>query len=63
MTRLLLAPDVAIRLDPDRLPLRLREGPAAALDRRRAVPSQGIRGCRHESQHRLVPPGLTRGVE
>lgn len=36
MTRLLLAPDVAVRLAPERLPLRLREGPAAALDRRRA---------------------------
>ncbi|MCL6670382.1 hypothetical protein [Streptomyces panaciradicis] len=36
MTRLLLAPDVALRLDPETLPLRLREGPAAALDRRRA---------------------------
>jgi hypothetical protein len=36
MTRLLLAPDVALRLDPLTLPLRLREGPAAALDRRRA---------------------------
>ncbi|MFD5405912.1 glycosyltransferase family protein [Streptomyces griseorubiginosus] len=36
MTRLLLAPDVALRLDPSALPLRLREGRAAALDRRRA---------------------------
>ncbi|MET9730998.1 hypothetical protein ABZZ79_10135 [Streptomyces sp. NPDC006458] len=36
MTRLLLAPDVAVRLDPEALPLRLREGRAAALDRRRA---------------------------
>ncbi|WP_020135360.1 hypothetical protein [Streptomyces sp. 351MFTsu5.1] len=36
MTRLLLAPDVPLRLDPPALPLRLREGRAAALDRRRA---------------------------
>ncbi|WLW50647.1 hypothetical protein [Streptomyces sp. YU58] len=36
MTRLLLAPDVALRLDPRTLPLRLREGTAAALDRHRA---------------------------
>jgi hypothetical protein len=36
MTRLLLAPDVALRLDPETLPLRLREGPAATFDRHRA---------------------------
>ncbi|MDH6454604.1 MULTISPECIES: hypothetical protein [unclassified Streptomyces] len=36
LTRLLLEPDVALPLDPSSLPLRLREGRAAALDRRRA---------------------------
>lgn len=36
LPRLLLAPDVALRLDPCELPLRLRQGRLAALDRRRA---------------------------
>jgi hypothetical protein len=36
LPRLLLAPDVAVRLEPDQLPLRLREGWLAAADRRRA---------------------------
>ncbi|HLM31154.1 MAG TPA: hypothetical protein VK326_05785 [Solirubrobacterales bacterium] len=33
LTRLLLAPDVTLRLDSDELPLRLRSGAAARLDR------------------------------
>jgi lipopolysaccharide biosynthesis glycosyltransferase len=36
LSRLLLAPDVALRLEPRQLPLRLREGKWAAADRRRA---------------------------
>jgi hypothetical protein len=36
LTRLLLADDVAIRLEPGDLPLRLREGRLAAVDRTRA---------------------------
>lgn len=36
LSRLLLAPDVALRLDPSTLPPRLRQGWVAALDRRRA---------------------------
>jgi hypothetical protein len=36
LPRLLLSPDVAIRLEPKQLPLRLREGWFAAADRRRA---------------------------
>jgi hypothetical protein len=36
LPRLLLAPDVALRLEPEKLPLRLREGWLAAADRRRA---------------------------
>jgi hypothetical protein len=36
LTRLLLAADVAVRLEPEELPLRLREGHLAAADRRRA---------------------------
>jgi hypothetical protein len=36
LSRLLLAPDVALRLTPDQLPLRLREGWLAAADRGRA---------------------------
>jgi hypothetical protein len=36
LPRLLLAPDVALRLDPSELPLRLRQGRLAAVDRRRA---------------------------
>jgi hypothetical protein len=36
LPRLLLAPDVALRLEPDQLPLRLREGWLAHADRSRA---------------------------
>jgi hypothetical protein len=36
LPRLLLAPDVALRLESDQLPLRLREGRLAVADRRRA---------------------------
>jgi hypothetical protein len=36
LPRLLLAPDVALRLEPDQVPLRLREGRLAVADRRRA---------------------------
>ena len=36
LSRLLLAPDVALRLEPRQLPLRLREGCLAAGDRSRA---------------------------
>jgi hypothetical protein len=36
LPRLLLAPDVALRLKPEQVPLRLREGRRAAADRRRA---------------------------
>jgi hypothetical protein len=36
LTRLLVAPDVALRLGPEQIPLRLREGRLAAADRRRA---------------------------
>jgi hypothetical protein len=36
LPRLLLAPDVALRLEPEQLPLRLREGRLAATDRGRA---------------------------
>src|SRR5439155_27337070 len=36
LSRLLLAPDVALRLEPRQLPLRLREGCLAAGDRGRA---------------------------
>ncbi|MEU6354137.1 hypothetical protein ABZ896_33225 [Streptomyces sp. NPDC047072] len=36
LSRLLLAPDVTLRLDPRQVPLRLRQGWAAAADRRRA---------------------------
>jgi hypothetical protein len=36
LTRLLLEPDVALRLEPRQVPLRLRTGPLAALDDRRA---------------------------
>jgi hypothetical protein len=36
LPRLLLAPDVAVRLRPDQVPLRLRESLAARADRRRA---------------------------
>ena len=36
LPRLLLGPDVALRLEPRQLPLRLREGRLAAADRRRA---------------------------
>jgi hypothetical protein len=36
LSRLLLGPDVALRLSPDQVPLRLREGRLAAADRRRA---------------------------
>jgi hypothetical protein len=36
LPRLLLAPDVALRLEPDELPLRLRESRLAAVDRGRA---------------------------
>jgi hypothetical protein len=37
LTRLLLAPDVTVRLQPSQLPLRLREGHIAGVDRRRAT--------------------------
>jgi hypothetical protein len=36
LPRFLLAPDLAVRLEPEELPLRLREGWLAAADRRRA---------------------------
>jgi hypothetical protein len=36
LPRLLLAPDVALRLKPEQVPLRLREGRRSAIDRRRA---------------------------
>jgi hypothetical protein len=36
LPRLLLAPDVPLRLEPEQLPLRLREGWLGGLDRRRA---------------------------
>jgi hypothetical protein len=36
LSRLLLAPDVLLRLEPRQLPLRLREGRLPAVDRRRA---------------------------
>jgi hypothetical protein len=36
LTRLLLEPDVVVRLEPGRLPVRLRRGTFAAVDRRRA---------------------------
>jgi hypothetical protein len=36
LPRVLLAPDVTVRLSPEQLPLRLREGRLAAADRRRA---------------------------
>jgi hypothetical protein len=36
LRRLLLAPDVVLRLEPSELPLRLREGRLAAIDRHRA---------------------------
>jgi hypothetical protein len=36
LSRVLLAPDVSVRLQPRELPLRLREGVLAAADRRRA---------------------------
>jgi hypothetical protein len=36
LSRLLLAPDVPLRLEPGQLPLRLREGRLSAVDRRRA---------------------------
>jgi hypothetical protein len=36
LPRLLLAPDVALRVEPEKLPLRLREGWLAAADRHRA---------------------------
>lgn len=36
LTRLLLSDDVTVRLEPEELPLRLREGPLAAVDRTRA---------------------------
>jgi hypothetical protein len=36
LPRLLMAPDVVLQLEPRQLPLRLREGPWAAADRRRA---------------------------
>jgi hypothetical protein len=36
LSRLLLGPDVALRLEPEQLPLRLREGSLAHVDRRRA---------------------------
>jgi hypothetical protein len=36
LSRLLLAPDVAVRLEPDQLPVRLREGWLAGADRSRA---------------------------
>jgi len=36
LPRLLLAPDVALRLRPEQVPLRLRDGRRAAADRRRA---------------------------
>jgi hypothetical protein len=36
LSRLLLAPDVALRLEPEQLPLRLRQGWLAAADRGRA---------------------------
>jgi hypothetical protein len=43
MTRLLLAPDVSIRMAPDLLPLRLREGRLAAIDRFRASTQARLR--------------------
>jgi hypothetical protein len=36
LTRLLLGPDIAVRLEPAQLPLRVREGLLAAVDRQRA---------------------------
>jgi hypothetical protein len=48
LPRLLLAPDVTLRLEPEQLPLRLREGRLARMDRRRAdaqafVSTQAVR--------------------
>ncbi|MFI8528804.1 hypothetical protein ACIGMX_00940 [Streptomyces aquilus] len=43
LSRLLLAPDVTLRLDPGQLPLRLRQGWAAAADRRRAGTAAFVR--------------------
>src|SRR5207247_5704741 len=49
LPRLLLAPDVALRLRPDQVPLRLRQGPLAAADRRRAdVQARVRRGARRQ---------------
>ncbi|WP_367319417.1 hypothetical protein [Streptomyces sp. HUAS ZL42] len=43
LSRLLLAPDVALRLEPQQVPLRLRHGRLASVDRARADLADGIR--------------------
>jgi hypothetical protein len=45
LTRVLLAPDVRLRLEPEQLPLRLRTGRLARAERARADFCAGIRGA------------------
>jgi hypothetical protein len=54
LPRLLLAPDVAVRLDPRLVPLRLREGWAAAIDRRRADVTAVLSAGAGQQLHRFA---------
>jgi len=72
LPRLLLAPDVALRLEPHQLPLRLREGWLATLDRgrahaqallsTRAVEQLGRFGVRTRVRRRLTGKGRKRAT-
>jgi hypothetical protein len=72
LPRLLLAPDVALRLEPEQLPLRLREGWLARVDRRRAdaqallskqaVQQLGRFGIRTRTRRRLAEQRRRRAV-
>jgi hypothetical protein len=72
LPRLLLAPDVALRLEPQELPLRLREGWLATLDRGRAhaqalvtalaIEQFGRFGIRTRVRRRLTAQGRKRAV-
>jgi hypothetical protein len=60
LPRLLLAPDVAVRLAPEQLPLRLREGWLAGADRRRANAQASVFFYATRQLHRLGSHTRTR---
>ena len=62
LPRLLLAPDLPVRLEPSDVPLRLRTGLLASLDRRRAGTVASLRRLRARAGVRRRLAGLGRAV-